>query len=93
MSSYLSWIARLFARAHKSSSRSFSVGNVVKYSLFSLSSEADAQDVERFFADKDTSAFVQPLSQGLDSVRSKAKWLERDAQDVEQWLRDNKYLQ
>ncbi|GJN87500.1 hypothetical protein Rhopal_000449-T1 [Rhodotorula paludigena] len=71
----------------------FSVGNVVKYSLFSLSSEADAQDVERFFADKDTSAFVQPLSQGLDSVRSKAKWLDRDAKDVEQWLRDNKYLQ
>lgn len=30
--------------------------------------------------------------QGLDGVRSKAKWLERDTADVQQWLKDNKYL-
>ena len=59
----------------------------------SLTSEKDAQQVEAFFKDKDTSAFDQGLSQGLDAVRAKAKWLERDTKDVEQWLRENKYLQ
>lgn len=58
-----------------------------------LTSEKDAQQIEEFFKDKDTSAFNQPLSQGLDAVRAKAKWLERDAKDVEQWLREHKYLQ
>ncbi|KWU42560.1 putative AAP1-alanine/arginine aminopeptidase [Rhodotorula sp. JG-1b] len=71
----------------------FSIGNIVKYSFMSLTSEKDAQQVEAFFKDKDTSAFDQGLSQGLDAVRAKAKWLERDTKDVEQWLRDNKYLQ
>lgn len=72
--------------------RSFSVGNIIKYSFFSLSSTADAKDVEAFFADKDTTAFGQPLSQGLDSVRSKAAWLERDAGDVEAWLKTKQFL-
>ncbi|GAA5899974.1 hypothetical protein JCM8208_005555 [Rhodotorula glutinis] len=70
----------------------FSVGNIIKYSFFSLSSTADAKDVEAFFADKDTTAFGQPLSQGLDSVRSKAAWLERDAGDVEAWLKTKQFL-
>lgn len=71
---------------------SFSVGNVIKYSFFSLSTKSDAEDVERFFKDKDTTAFGQPLSQGLDSVRSKAAWLERDAGDVEKWLHEKQFL-
>ncbi|POY75780.1 hypothetical protein BMF94_1093 [Rhodotorula taiwanensis] len=71
----------------------FSIGNIVKYSFMTLTSEKDAQQIEEFFKDKDTSAFNQPLSQGLDAVRAKAKWLERDAKDVEQWLREHKYLQ
>ncbi|GAA5968594.1 hypothetical protein JCM21900_002204, partial [Sporobolomyces salmonicolor] len=29
---------------------------------------------------------------GLDAVRSRAKWLERDVADVEKWLRENQYL-
>ena len=46
----------------------------------SLSSEEDAKAVETFFAQHDTSAYSQPLSQGLDAVRSKAAWLGRDAE-------------
>ncbi|GAA5943215.1 hypothetical protein JCM10213_006247, partial [Rhodosporidiobolus nylandii] len=71
----------------------FSIGNLVKYSFMTLSSEEDAKQIEAFFADKkERPTYVQPLSQGLDSVRSKAKWLQRDAQDVEGWLRENGYL-
>lgn len=67
--------------------------SLVKYSFNTLSSESDAIAVEEFFADKkERAAFVQGLAQGLDTVRSKAKWLERDAKDVEEWLEANGYL-
>lgn len=39
-----------------------------------------SQAVETFFAKHDTSAYSQPLSQGLDAVRSKAAWLKRDTE-------------
>lgn len=58
----------------------FSIGSLVKLSFMSLSSEEDAKAVETFFAQHDTSAYSQPLSQGLDAVRSKAAWLGRDAE-------------
>lgn len=32
------------------------------------------------------------LVQGLDTLRSRARWLERDTQDVAQWLRQKGYL-
>ncbi|KAI3478936.1 hypothetical protein L1887_59057 [Cichorium endivia] len=32
------------------------------------------------------------LSQGLDAVRARARWVERDAEDVKQWLQANGYL-
>lgn len=52
----------------------------------SFSSEADAAAVEAFFADKDTTAYVQPLQQALDTVRSKARWLAREKDAVRAWL-------
>ncbi|BGO90211.1 hypothetical protein NBRC10512_002414 [Rhodotorula toruloides] len=70
----------------------FSIGRIVQLTFSSLSTEADAKAVEEFFKDKQTSVYDQFLSQGLDSVRAKAKWLERDSKDVEQWLKENQYL-
>ena len=70
----------------------FSSGSLVRMSFSTFASEGDAKDVEQFFKGKDTSAFSQPLSQGLDAVRSKAKWLERDTSDVSDWLKKNQYL-
>ena len=48
--------------------------------------------MEAFFKDRNTSKFSMSLAQGLDSIRSQTRWLERDAADVESWLRSNKYL-
>jgi aminopeptidase 2 len=71
----------------------FSVASLVKLSFNTLTSEADAKAVEAFFKDKkERSTFVQGLAQGLDAVRSKAKWIERDTKDVEAWLKENGYL-
>lgn len=35
---------------------------------------------------------IDSLDQGIDTVRAKAKWLERDTQDVESWLKAQQYL-
>ncbi|GAA5855809.1 hypothetical protein JCM8547_000365 [Rhodosporidiobolus lusitaniae] len=66
--------------------------NPVSRRLVCFSSETDAGAVEAFFADKDTSAFDRPLQQALDSVRSKACWLARNAQPVQSWLEKEGFL-
>ncbi len=70
----------------------FSLSRIIEYSFSAFSSEQDAQDVEQFFKDKDTAKFSMGLSQGLDAVRARARWVERDAEDVKQWLQANGYL-
>lgn len=70
----------------------FSLASLIKASISMFSQEADAQDVERFFAERNTSKFSMSLAQGLDSVRAQAQWLQRDAADVESWLRSHGYL-
>lgn len=65
---------------------------LVKNTVSSFTAEADAQAVEAFFRDKDTKSFDQALQQGLDAIRANAKCLERDSDDVEQWLREHRYL-
>ncbi|GAA5834060.1 hypothetical protein JCM11251_003607 [Rhodosporidiobolus azoricus] len=69
------------------------LGRLAAASFDCFSSDADADAVEAFFADKDTEAFDQPLRQGLDSVRAKARWLARDAQNVQAWLEKEGYFQ
>jgi len=68
----------------------FSFSRVVQYSFDQFSSNKDADAVEKFFSDKNNKDYAQALSQGLDSIRSKAGWVERDAEDVEQWLKSQK---
>lgn len=70
----------------------FSIGRLVAASFSGFSTEEDVKAAEAFFADKDRSAYQQPLDQAVDSVRAKAKWLERDVKDVESWLKENQYL-
>ncbi|GAA5913381.1 hypothetical protein JCM6882_004105 [Rhodosporidiobolus microsporus] len=68
------------------------LGRLAAASFECFSSDADADAVEAFFADKDTAAFDQPLQQGLDSVRAKARWIFRDAQNVQAWLEKEGYV-
>lgn len=65
---------------------------IVSVSFSKLTSFADAKDAEQFFRDKDTSPYRQWLDQGLEAVRASAKWLERDEDDVKEWLRSGGYL-
>ncbi|GAA5906389.1 M1 family metallopeptidase [Sporobolomyces salmoneus] len=64
------------------------LGKIAAASFESLSTEADADMVEAFFADKETGDFQQPLEQGLESVRSRSMWLARETQKVQTWLEE-----
>ncbi|GAA6054207.1 hypothetical protein JCM3770_001392 [Rhodotorula araucariae] len=68
------------------------LGKIAASSFESFSTEEDAAAVEAFFADKVTGAYAQPLQQGLDTVRSKARWLAREKAAVRGWLAMAGYL-
>ncbi|GAA5858514.1 hypothetical protein JCM5353_007102 [Sporobolomyces roseus] len=68
------------------------LGRIAAASFESFTSDVDADAVEAFFAEKGTSAFQQPLDQGIESVRSKARWLSRETQNVSTWLESEGFL-
>ena len=68
------------------------LGSVVSMATSSFTKEEQLKDVENFFKDKSTKGFDRNLAQSFDAIRAKIGWLSRDAKDVEQWLKDNKYL-
>ncbi|KAK0363073.1 Aminopeptidase 2 mitochondrial [Friedmanniomyces endolithicus] len=68
------------------------MGSVVAMGTSGFTSEAQRADVEKFFKEVGTKGFERNLAQSLDSIEAKAGWLERDAKDVEEWLKENKYF-
>ncbi|KAF2169095.1 hypothetical protein M409DRAFT_36300 [Zasmidium cellare ATCC 36951] len=68
------------------------LGSVVSMATSSFTKEKQLKDVEAFFEGKSTKGFDRNLAQSFDAVRAKIGWLERDAGDVERWLREEKYL-
>lgn len=68
------------------------LGSVVGMCTNNFTSIEKAKEIEEFFKTKDTKGYDRALAQTLDAITAKARWAERDAQDVEQWLKDNKYL-
>ncbi|KAI0747687.1 peptidase family M1-domain-containing protein [Daedaleopsis nitida] len=51
-----------------------------------LSSEKDYEDTAAFFKEKDTSKFDMALRQTLDSIRSRAAWVQRSTDELTKWL-------
>ena len=68
------------------------LGSVVTMGTSSFTSEKQRKDVEAFFDKAGTKGFERNLAQSLDSIKAKQGWIERDAKDVEQWLKENEYL-
>lgn len=68
------------------------LGSVVQIVTNSFTSTEAISEIQEFFKDKSTKGFDQGLAQSLDSVKAKASWLERDAQDVRAWLAERGYL-
>jgi aminopeptidase 2 len=68
------------------------LSSVVQIVTGSFCSKESVKEIESFFQDKSTKGFDQGLAQSLDSVRAKANWLERDGQDVRNWLAERGFL-
>lgn len=68
------------------------LGSVVSICTSSFTHKDQARKVEEFYKQKSTKGFDQSLAQSLDSIRSKAGWIERDGEDVKAWLKENGYL-
>ncbi|KAG0195736.1 Aminopeptidase 2 mitochondrial, partial [Mortierella sp. GBA30] len=68
------------------------LGNIVKSGVGRFVSEDMAKDCEKFFEGKNVDDIVRPIAQSLEVVRSNAKWVARDAEDVREWLVSKGYL-
>ena len=56
-----------------------------------LATAAQLAELEEFFSQKNNAGYDQSLEQSKDVIRSKVLWLERDRDDVAQWLKSNNY--
>ncbi|KAJ7172678.1 leucyl aminopeptidase [Mycena filopes] len=52
-----------------------------------LSTKADCDDMEAFFKDKDTAKYNMALAQTLETLRTRVAYIERSADDLNDWLK------
>ncbi|KAF9080728.1 hypothetical protein BGX23_001757 [Mortierella sp. AD031] len=64
----------------------------IYFSIGMFSSVERYQEVQEFFANKDTSQCDRILANCMEGIRTRILWLERDREDVEMWLKTNGYL-
>ena len=62
------------------------MGILVSSTIRGLGTPEHLQDVEAFFKSKDTSHVELGLAQGVEALKAKIKWAERDGEEVEAWL-------
>ena len=65
------------------------LGRVVSTGCQEFTEDRDAEEVQSFFTDKDTSTFDRTLQQSLERIRMNAQWLGANRQAVSQWLKNN----
>lgn len=68
------------------------LGSVVQIVTGSFTSTEAIVEIEKFYKERSTKGFDQGLAQSLDSIRGKANWVDRDAQEVRGWLSDRSFL-
>lgn len=68
------------------------LGSVVVIATSGFSSLNAVDDIRNFFAKKSTKGFDQSLAQSLDTITSKAQWVNRDRETVVKYLKDNGYF-
>ena len=63
-------------------------GTVLGIMLRGLVSKAHLLEIRNFFDGKDTSKYERDLKRMLDSMEADIAWVERDRDDIKNWLRD-----
>ncbi|KAI8341908.1 peptidase family M1-domain-containing protein [Chlamydoabsidia padenii] len=61
-------------------------GNILQVSLRGYASFDKLNAIKDFFKDKDTKEFQRRLQQLLESTHVRAKWVERDSENVRSWI-------
>lgn len=64
----------------------------VKLTLGNYQSMAKHNEIKEFFNDKDVHGFERSYKQVLDNVLINSSWVDRDLNEIKQWLQDNHYL-
>jgi len=73
---------------HTKFSKSLSLfGIAVKSSVDGFTDERRIEEIEAFFANKDTKEYARPLQQAIEAAKVNAEWLKRDSQAVQDWVR------
>lgn len=64
-------------------------GSAVRSSVGGFTTFEKIEEVKAFFADKDTKEYARPLQQALEGAMVNAKWIQRDAAAVAEWVQKN----
>ncbi|KAI0075828.1 hypothetical protein K474DRAFT_1663834 [Panus rudis PR-1116 ss-1] len=75
---------------YKRTEGNFSLQYIIQFAHEGLSTHEDYKETEAFYKDKDTSKFALTLQQTLDTINSKAVWIERSTTDLVNWLENRK---
>ncbi|KAL9112862.1 MAG: hypothetical protein Q9227_002939 [Pyrenula ochraceoflavens] len=67
------------------------LAGVVKTCVGGLGTKEQYEEVKKFFKGKDTEEFDKSLAQSLDQILGRTRWVERDGEDVTDWLKQNGY--
>lgn len=67
------------------------LGSVVSICTSSFTSQEQINDIKDFFSQRSTKGFDQALAQSLDAIKAKSNWIDRDAEDVNAWLKQKGY--
>ncbi|KAI8059621.1 peptidase family M1-domain-containing protein [Gongronella butleri] len=62
------------------------LSNVIRSAVRGYTSFEKIDEIKQFFADKDTKEYARALEQSLESVQVRAKWVNRDADQVRSYL-------
>jgi len=65
------------------------IPRIIGYTVNGFTTEERANEVETFFANHPVAIAERTIKQSLETIRSTAKWLNRDRVGVAQWL--NRY--
>ncbi|CAH1397947.1 unnamed protein product [Nezara viridula] len=68
----------------------FLMARLVKNTVENFSTFEKADEIESFFASRDTSCLDRSISQAVESVRLNAAWLTRDRDSIRQFLENHK---
>ncbi|KAJ7748797.1 leucyl aminopeptidase [Mycena maculata] len=83
-------LAKFFQDNYDALSKRFATNSMLKYFIEAcfggLSTQADYDDVETFFKDKDTSRYSMALAQALETIRARIAYIGRTKDDLSAWL-------